>query len=219
MWRMPDGDRVLTEAEWVLFCAGLEPLLYALEEDMSAQTDNAQAGVPVFDRLTPEQKLAVLAEAAQALRDPAVPTPPLTAVNEGAIMAVFVTIRDELQAELDLAKLSPDDPPTYMRQSLRAVCEGTEDREEPLPDLSCTDMDPWDWLLQEVEDRVFWDYDFDMEDEFLDSPPEEARGQLQIMGIDPDYYLTVPAEPDKVGLLAARQTLARLLGRSVPDDE
>jgi hypothetical protein len=38
------------------------------------------------------------------------------------------------------------------------------------------------------------------------------------MRIDPYYFLAVPAEPGERGLIAARQTLARLLGRPEPDD-
>ena len=216
MWRMPDGDRVLTEAEWALFRAGLGLLRDFIEQDISAQTDDAETGVPVFDRLTPEQKLALLADTARALRDPAVPAPHHTAANEAAIMAVFSTLRGDLEAELDLAGMEADDPPLAVRRLLRAACDGMDGREEPLPDPHSTDREAWDWLLQEVEDRVFWDRDFDVGDAFLDLPPEQARVRLEGFGIDPDYYLAVPPEPDGAGLTAARQTLARLLGLPVP---
>ncbi len=73
--------------------------------------------------------------------------------------------------------------------------------------------------MEDFEGRVFWYYDFDMGDEFLDLPPEQAQAQLQLAGIDPDYHLETPAEPSEKGLIAARQTLARLLGLVVPDDD
>src|SRR2546421_12228049 len=103
MWRMQDANRVLTEAEWALFRTGLDLLRDSIEEDIRAETDDADTGIPVFDRLTPEQKLALLAETAHALRDPVVPMPHHTAVNEGVIAAVFSMIRVELEAELDVA--------------------------------------------------------------------------------------------------------------------
>jgi hypothetical protein len=56
-----------------------------------------------------------------------------------------------------------------------------------------------------------------MGDQFLDLQPDEARAKLREFGIDSDYYLDTPPEPDEKGLIAARQTLARLLGHSVPD--
>ena len=212
MWRMQDGNRVLTEAEWTLFQAGLGLLRDSIEEDIRAGTNDAETGVPVFDRLTPEQKLALLADTAHALYDPATPMPHHTAANEGAIAAVFSMIRGDLETELDIAGMEGEEKPTEIRRMLRAVGEGSEDREEPLPDETDTDAEEWDWLLEEFEGRIFWDTDFGLGDEFLDLPPEEARAKLQYYGIDPDYYLAVPAEPDQAGLVAARQKLARLLG-------
>src|SRR5437660_1036045 len=103
MWRMQDGDRVLTEAEWTLFSTGLDLLRDFIEEDIHAETNDAETGIAVFDRLTPEQKLALLADTTHALRDPATPMPHHTAANEGAIAAVFSMIRVELEMELDMA--------------------------------------------------------------------------------------------------------------------
>src|SRR5262249_41816905 len=142
-----------------------------------------------------------------------------TAANEGAIAAVFSMIRVELETELDTAGMEGQEEPTEIRRLLRAVGEESEEREEPLPDESATDAEEWEWLLEEFEGRIFWDTDFAMGDEFLDLPPDEARQKLQFYGIDPDYYLAVPDEPGEAGLIAARQTLARLLGLPVPDDD
>jgi hypothetical protein len=219
MWRMADGDRVLTETEWALFQTGLDLLRDSIEEDIRAETDDTDTGIPVFDRLTAQQKLALLADTAHALRDPAAPTPPLTAANEGAIAAVFSMIRAELELELDLAATAEGEAPTEIRRMLRAVCDGSEQREGPLPNETATDLEEWDWLLEEFEGRIFWDTDFEMGDEFLDLPPDDAREKMQYFGIDPDYFLTVPDEPDDAGLTAARQTLARLLGLPVPNDD
>jgi hypothetical protein len=216
---MQDANRVLTEAEWPIFRAGLDLLRDSIEEDIRAGTDDAETGITVFDRLTPEQKLSLLADTALALRDPATPMPRHTAANEGAIAAVFSMIRVELETELDIAGIESEaEKPTEIRRMLRAVCEESEDREVALPDEAATDAEEWGWLLEEFEDRILWDTDFAMGDEFLDLPPEEAREKLQLCRIDPDYYLAVPDEPDKAGLIAARQTLARLLGLPVPDD-
>lgn len=87
-----------------------------------------------------------------------------------------------------------------------------------LPDEAATDAEEWGWLLEEFEDHILWDADYAMGDDFLDLPPDEAREKLQRCRIDPDYYLAVPDEPGEAGLIAARQTLARLLGLPVPDD-
>ncbi len=219
MWRMQDANRVLTEAEWGLFRTGLDLLRDSIEEEIRSEADGADTGIPVFDRLTPEQKLALLAETAQALRDSATPMPHHTAANEGAIAAVFSMIRVELETELDAAGMEGEEEPTEIRRLLRAVGEESEGREGPLPDETSTDAEEWEWLVEEFEGRIFWDTDFAMGDEFLDLPPDEAREKLWLFNIDPEYYLAVPDEPGEAGLIAARQTLARLLGLPVPDDD
>jgi hypothetical protein len=218
MWRMQDANRVLTDAEWALFSTGLDLLWKSIEENIRSRTIGGETSVLVFDRLTPEQKLALLADTALALRDPAIPMPRHTAANEGAIAAVFSMIRVELETELDIASMEGEEKPIVVRRMLRELCDVSEEREEPLPDETSTDFDEWEWLLEEFEDRIFWDCDFEMGDEFLDLPPEEAREKLELCRIDPDYYLAVPDEPDKADLIAARQTLARLLSLPVPDD-
>jgi len=217
---MQDADRVLTEAEWELFRTGLDLLRDSIEEDIRAETDDADTGIPVFDRLTPEQKLTLLSDTTRALRDPAVPMPHHTAANEGAIAAVFSMLRVELETELDIASMKDEEEkPTEIRRLLRAVCQGPGEREEPLLAETSTDPEAWGWLLEEFEGRIFWDTDFAMGDEFLDLPHDEAREKLRLCGIDPEYYLAVPDEPDEAGLTAARQTLARLLGLPVPNDD
>ncbi len=161
----------------------------------------------MFDNLTPEQKLALLADITQALRDPATPMPNHTAANEGAIAAVFATIQVLLETELDSDSTNGEGPQS-IRRLLRAVGEESE-QEEPPPD-EIDDADYWESLLEEFQARIFWDTDFAMADQFLDLPPDEARAKMQCFGIDPDYYLAVPDEPTKAGLIAARQTLAGL---------
>src|SRR5262245_13630869 len=101
MWRTPDGNRVLTEVEWALFRAGLDVLRDFVEDDIRSNDTIVATGIRAFDDLTPEQKLALLADVAQALRDPKTPAPHHTAANEGATAAVIATLRMELDVELD----------------------------------------------------------------------------------------------------------------------
>lgn len=209
MWRMQDGDRVLTEAEWRVFCTGLDLLRDFVEQDISSEEDNECAGVAVFDRLTSEQKLVLLAEVASALLDPAIPTPDHTAANEGAIMAVLKTFRMMLRTEIEEG--SKDQ--TSLRGILRAA---VADEVEKLPKLTSKKWDDWDFLCECITERILWDFDFDMGDEFLDLPPEEARAKLEMARIDADYFLAVPDEPNEQQLTAARRTLARLIGLKTP---
>lgn len=47
MWRMPGGNRVLSDSEWALFRAGLELLRDSIEEDIRGATEYPDSGVAV----------------------------------------------------------------------------------------------------------------------------------------------------------------------------
>jgi hypothetical protein len=215
MWHTPNGDRTLTEAEWALFRVGVERLVDFISDE-EQPLGLSGTDVDVFDDLQPEQRLALLADVAQALRDPALPPPPLTAANEATVAAVFASIRQALEWETVRAD-NPRTAPREIRSLLLAVAaepasEWTEPLED-LPTLANQNIDEWEWLLEEIECRILWDRDFEMGDTFLDQPPEASRGLGTLVGIDPDYFTAVPREPDEAGMIVVRQTLARLLGR------
>jgi hypothetical protein len=103
MWRMQDDDRVLTEPEWALFRAGVDLLRDWIEEDIRHETDS-EIGVAVFDRLTSEQKLALLAHTTVALRDPS--------VRSGFL--AHHDVQEALSAH-GRGKFDPDDPGAQIR--------------------------------------------------------------------------------------------------------
>lgn len=218
MWRASSGTRVLTDSEWALFEIGLDELRMMVEDDISYETDDTETGVTTFDRLTPEQKLCQLAEIGLAFRDKTVPEPKLTAVSEGTVMAVFNTLRNEIHFEIDTTKVDMDKELSHTREALLKTCAEDRGRDEKLPDMKEGDTAEWMWLLEEVKNRIFWDNDLEDEDIYLDLPREEAKKLLEMARIDPDYFLFVPEEPTKTGLIKARQILATLLSLPIPND-
>ena len=68
-----------------------------------------------------------------------------------------------------------------------------------------------DFLLECLEGAIFWDSDWAAGDHYLDLPPEEAKGKMEYMGIDPEYFLAIPREPSPKELSAARQKLSHLI--------
>jgi hypothetical protein len=217
MWRMSSGNRILTDAEWNLFRFGLESLWGYIETEIEQGFSLTQTGVQVFDSLQPEQRLALLADVAQALRDPAIPIPRHTAVNEGAIAAVFAMLRNEVEGEILFTEL--ETVSTEIRALVLAAARDTEQQPESLPDIAEADIEEWEWVVEAILDRILWDRDYEMGDDFLDQPPEASRDLHSQVRIDPDYFTTVPREPDRAGMLAVRQLLARLVGSAVPDDD
>jgi hypothetical protein len=209
VWHTPGGDRVLTPGEWELVRAGLGLAWDAVEIAHEAGTGDA-TGVRVFDVLQPGQQVALLAQVGTALSDPAAPAPPLTAATEGALAAMFAQLRAWLEVELDAGET------TECRRMILGAVGDAAGQDGPLPEPTETDAGEWELLLEEVEARLFWDADWEMGDVFLDLPPEAARTDLVLHGIDPDYFTSVPDDPDDDGLAAARRVLAELTGR--PDE-
>jgi hypothetical protein len=209
MWHTPSGDRVLTAGEWALVRAGLGLAWDAVKVAHEAGTGDA-TGVRAFDVLQPGQQVALLAQVGTALSDPAAPAPPLTAATEGALAAVFAQLRAWLEVELDAGDS------TECRKLLLGAIGDAAGRDGPLPEPTEADWGEWELLIEEVEARLFWDADWEMGDVFLDLPPEAARADLVLHGIDPDYFTSVPDDPDDDGLAAARRVLAELTGR--PDE-
>ena len=204
MWHMEEGDRAMTEAEWGIFRLGLAELVAHIEEDLIYETDAAETGVKVFDRLTVEPKLALLADVADALHDRDVPMMDLTAASEGAVAAVFVVASALLREEI------AENRDTTMRSLLMAIAKEQEFDKADIPRLKSRKRSDWDFLMECLEGAIFWDSDWAAGDHYLDMPPEEAKTRMEYMGIDPDYFLAIPREPSPTELSAARQKLANL---------
>src|SRR5262249_1972983 len=105
------GDRVLEGKERSLVVHAAACLLdHLLEEAGDADREEEFAwhtGVALFDRLGPEERIALLRDVVRALTDPAGPTPGLTAANEAAVHAVFRFVRGEVELEIDTAGCRP----------------------------------------------------------------------------------------------------------------
>lgn len=210
MWHTPDGDRILTPSEWQFIQAGLELTWDAIDAATEAGGDEGATGVRVFDDLQPGQQIGLLALVGTALTNPMMPSPPLSAVTEGTLAAIFAMLRGWLDVEIDVGEQT-----TIRQLILGAVGEAA--RDYPLPAVTDKDADEWDMLIEEIEDRLMWDADFEMGDVFLDLPPEAGQELLEQNGIDPDYFLAVPEDPGEGELEAARRTLAELTARADHD--
>ncbi len=162
MWHTQKGDRVLTGEEAKVFLASLRFMVDILEDD--DLEDAWTFRVEVFDRLTLGQKLTMLRDVAQALLDPTIPMPELSAVNEGTIAAVYQNLLNNTLMECD------EDDDTQVDQSFRyywrsLIMEAVKEADQaenvsPDPDWNPTiesnDMGDWDILVQCLENRILW---------------------------------------------------------------
>ena len=92
MWRTPEGVRVLTGSEAKLFRMGLSSLVAWLDEDAEWES-----GVKGFDALSIPERFALLERVAVALLEDEGDPPKQTAVNEGAIAAVYAQLITEVE--------------------------------------------------------------------------------------------------------------------------
>lgn len=210
MWRTGIGNRVLRGAEWRFFRAGLSHLWWQIEGLWDDEC--TEVGVAVFDTLQPGQKLAALANVGRALSDKLMPCPDHTAVLEGAIAAVFETLRDLILTEVEIQIHEPDYPViTEVRQL--ALDAGKTLRDWELPRLLSKKEDDWTDLVECLMDRVFWDRDWEMADGFLDADPGLTGQLLEALGIDREYYTDTPMDAEDEWLEAVRRTLREVCGR------
>ena len=86
---------------------------------------------------------------------------------------------------------------------------GEEPEQPPAPDAQ--DFDVWEFLVDDLQAVILEDYDFEMEDRFLDLPPDEADQLKKSMNIDRDYFTTNPADPAPSQLEALRRELRTVL--------
>jgi hypothetical protein len=89
----------------------------------------------VFDRLASPEKLAVLEQVARALLVKRVPLPRHTAVNEGAMAAVYYQLLIDLEVEIDEGRKG-------VRRLIRRACESC-DLADSLPPLRSRKLHEW----------------------------------------------------------------------------
>ena len=188
MWWTPDGERVLQGAEAKLFREALAVIVDMVRDDHAGRWDFS---APPFDKLQPNQKLAVLAEVGSALLQANQPMPRLTAVREAAVGAVYEASMLMVEMEIDQPAEGRESP--TWREMVLAACRelGIED----LLDPQSNDLDEWEVLICCLTDGVLWDEDWRDGENLLDADPRAGGEVKKLLGIDEDYYVAVPPDP------------------------
>lgn len=218
MWRTPNGERIMTGAEAALFREAIAEVLERIEDEEEFSDDRWPWGVRVFDGIASGQQLAILAVVAQALFDPHVPPPRLSAVNESVIGVMFIAIERAIRFEIDeadgLARIGGD-PFRWRKLVLAAIVETdgspATTSDDELPEPTCPDFDEWSVLLETLGDGVLWDGDWEMDDLFMDVDPETSKVRKELLTIDEDYYTAVAPDPTPEELAEARRLLRAIV--------
>jgi hypothetical protein len=221
VWRTSRKERVLLGAEAALMRESMAFMWATIEEEAHGRADHWPFGVPVFDRLTCQQQLAMLADVGEALFREDVPAPELTAVNEGTIGAMFANIRQRIEIEIDdewlrdgksmrqfvleaIREVDKEPPPVF---------EKLPDAESsaPLPDAECDDTDEWDLLVEVLESFILWDADWLDEELYVDDDPRTNSLCKYQMGVADGYYTAIAPDPTEHELIDVRRRLHVLL--------
>ena len=224
MWHTPNEIRTLQGAEAPLIRASIAHILDMLETEAEGLADHWEFGIPVFDKLSRQQQIVLLAGVGEALLQDDVPAQELTAINESTVGAIYENIFQCVQFEVD-----SDDPEindgrdmTYWRRLLRDAVGETDrpqlppDADEQLPNANCPDMEEWGIMIETIQSFVLWDADWHDEDLHLDVAPETRRLRKEHLNITDNYYTAIPPDPNESEVRAARASL-RAITDNPPD--
>ncbi len=244
MWHTSRGDRTLLGAEAELVGHAVDTMIDALithidddhlGSDEGSVASECQTGIPLFDNLSPSQRIALLHDVTKYLLTPTDSPLPLSAHAESVVAAIFNEIRDQVAIEIDLfpdgprpVSDNPEENVTWRQLVLaahKAVLRTPHDPSDgfdfdfgpfpsdiEIPNESCTDIGQWQILLESLTDAVLWDRDFELADSFLDIDPGVSRRRRRLLGIEDDYFTQIAPDPssDETFRLAARtQSIVR----------
>jgi hypothetical protein len=74
---------------------------------------------------------------------------------------------------------------------------------------ACSEFDEWDHLIEDLEDLVVFDRDWEM-DEMMDDGPEVSGRIRAELGIDDEYFMALPPDPTTADVARARACLKDL---------
>ena len=182
MWNTSDGERILKNAEALVFA---ESLWSFIDESSLNVYDDFDIGITVFDNLTYGQKISVLSIIGTGLLKEDVPIIELTAVLEGAIAAVFIHLMECIEIEID----EPDFSNARWREKVFNARKEMIGEDIPLPD--CDDLEEWKLEVDSLHDRILWDTDYASESSFVDGSPENTKLLKTLAGVSNDYYISI----------------------------
>ncbi len=209
MWHTSAGLRALAGAEARLIREAVDSMADTICMNVD-QGELQEFGVSAFDRLEPAQQLAMLCDVVEALLSETREAPELTFLNEAAVAAIYQTLYHNVELEIESTEVSDS---TAWRAIIRNASVETDaadgsprDAECPVPELSSRDLNDWSLEVGILASRVLHDADWEMEDLFVDQPPDASRALKQLIAIDGDYFVAVPpdCDEDDVELLLKR---------------
>jgi hypothetical protein len=217
MWMTTEGVRTLCGAEATLLRHALAFAADIVEQKADSVAAHWYFDVPPFDELEWRQQLVLLSDVGAALLDDDDPPPTRSAVVEATAAVLYRAILQAIEIEIDSEMLFaaeegfPDDLPSW-RELVLDACREAE--VEDLPPADSTDLGEWELLVEILSTDVLWDEDWQAAELFLDVDPQRGNMVKDMMGIEADYFVAIPPDPDARSLSVARARLRGLLTKS-----
>lgn len=211
-WKTPDGNRQLGGAEAAVVRESLAFMVDQIGQSLDWSDDEQiwGTGVGLFDEITRTQQLVVTKSVAEHLLTETSDTLELTAIHEAVVGAIFRNLAVQIEIELDMepAEKNIHWKFYWRRLTLAAYHECYSDEEDDRfedddpedpwvtpQSIESRNLPQWESLAESLADRILWDRDFEMAENFLDTDPAKAAVLKQMVGVDTDYYSSVAADP------------------------
>lgn len=206
MWRTPKEIRVVKGPESALFRETIGTMIDELTSERDCEEIEGMQTtyrVSAFDDLPMMQRLGLLRDVSHALLRKDAPPLKLTAVNEATLAAIINNVEQLIWCEIDDEDISVAEVPRdkYYWRALLLACNHTEDSDlkhgesdDDKTEVESVAKDDWEIEIQSLADRFLWDIDFEYTD-IPDMPPEQAEAERRAIGIEQDYYDTLPPDP------------------------
>lgn len=141
----------------------------------------------------------------------------MTAVLAGTVDAIYRELQGIIEMEIDMGEgtrfremvLAALDEKGYWDE-VNSAQDPDAEADVP-PSADCCDFSEWEHLIDSLRTDVLEDYDFDMEGEFLDLPPDQVAVLKQTLNIRPDYFTVVIEDPTGEKVAAIRREVRILL--------
>jgi hypothetical protein len=187
MWHTEAGDRILKGAEAKVFATSLYDLVYQVKDGRESDYP-IEFGINVFDNLTHNQQISILWLITNYLFRKNMPLIKLTALNEGAVAAVFKNLREQVTLEIEELPKSK-----FWRRLIKNALAELDYEDKPF--LKCNDINKWNMAIDFLSELILWDSDYEM-DNITDNPPEKSKFIKYFADINDDYFDDIADDPD-----------------------
>jgi hypothetical protein len=238
MWSTPEGDRVVQGYEASLIRETVGMMIDELDI-LADQTSfpPLEFGIPVWDGLTWQQKLATLDLVLRHLLQPSLPPLPLISIYEAAVGAIYEKVKCEIEVELDFARTETESEFHDEDNSWRAMVLAAFNQPRYADDGSMSSdfvddldlefypadaneirKDRWFNVVESLADRLLWDRDYEMEDVFADIEPDQAAAMKSYMGVSEGYYQHIAPDLRDDQVASVFERIKAITHRRVDDE-